>query len=68
MDSLSRDVQAQTTEHRSENQAEEIDGCEEHFPRGGRVPAPVEVEPEDTAEAVGEPGGEEGSLEVDALE
>jgi hypothetical protein len=61
---LSGDVQAQTTQHGGKDHAEEINDCQEHLARGAQVLAPVEVEPENTAEAVGEPGGEEGSLKM----
>jgi hypothetical protein len=61
---LSGDVQAQTTQHGGKDHAEEINDCQEHLARGGQVLAPVEVEPENTAEAVGEPGGEQGSLKM----
>lgn len=61
MDRLSGDVQAQTTKHGAKDQAEEIDDRQKHLARGGQVLAPVEVEPENTAEPVREPGSEEGS-------
>lgn len=68
MDRLSGDVQAQTTKHGAKDQAEEIDDRQKHLARGGQVLAPVEVEPENTAEPVREPGSEEGSLKMNESE
>lgn len=62
MNSLSRHPETHTTNGQADSDEDQVNNGEDDHPRRGRQTALVDIQPEDTTQAVTEPRSEQSSL------